>query len=168
MDIKDFVIINPLTGEAKKVSETEYKQHRKDVNSFWMKHHRNKTCTLESYSKAAALCPMVCNLCEHSCLNCVSLDEMFENIDQDKCTSVDNCLVDNNSPDLLYEKKVLYKKLYEKIDALSEIEKQICFLFMEGASFNEISIELNTCLANVYKHFERIKDFLREELKDYI
>lgn len=167
MDIKDFVIVNPLTGEEKYVSEFEYQRYRAAVNSFCMKHRRRGMCRVEHYNKAVALCPMDCSICDYSCeRDCVSLDEMFEENDPSKCC--ESSLIDYNSPDVIYDNKVLYKKLNESVKSLSSKQRKICELIMEGKNFAEIGRIMNTDRANILRIFERAKKALISELKEYI
>lgn len=164
---KEIEMIHPLTGRKISVSENKYLEYRKAVNSFWMRHRRSFTCGVKHYSMAVKLCPMNCSICRFQLDNtCVSLDEIMEETAGDKYR--DSALIDYNTPDVIYEKEQLYRKLHELIDHCSETDKTICQLYMDGYNLSEISEIMHIDKSSVGRHFKTITERFAEKLKEFI
>lgn len=93
------------------------------------------------------------------------VDKSVLKLDED--IDVGNLLTNNQNPENIYEDKVLYNELLEKIQLeLSEFEKNVLFYHLDGKSYFEISTLVNSTQKAVDNALQRVRRKLKTVLKD--
>lgn len=101
-------------------------------------------------------------------------DSRYENSDNDafgfkpsKTRGMYNPLNDNENPEYLYAKSVLYSKLYQIVGALNEDDMEIIDMITSGTTEREKAKELGIPQTTLSSKKKKLMAKLRAELKDF-
>lgn len=156
----------PANGVLIKVSEKDYKDYFQPIWKTRAQAQRDNVC----FCPKAQLpkCDGVCYGCPfHVDKKEVSLNTTIYRKKDKEVTLGDSLIYEGPSPEDITLKKELFAVLTVEIGKLTQSERHICELIMQGKSDSEISASLGIPRTTFIYQKNKVLDKLREALKDF-
>lgn len=114
-------------------------------------------------------------MCDGDCLACefksagdkLSLNYTFENKQGKQTSLIDTLASDDASVASIAEEAELLTALYKRLQELDPDGRRMCELIMQGKSEREAAEDMQMARSTYKRHWNKVKELLREQLKDY-